>query len=427
MTITPIDPATDIAVNQAVDALRDELVTLVARAVATPSVTGDELAVARLLERWLADNGFETRLEPVPADLVERHPQMTGEHDLERRPNLLGLWRGDGSSELRVVLNGHIDTVNVERPAEWEQDPYGGAVVDGRLWGRGAADMKGGLIAGMFALRALRDAGVTLPYDVQVQGVVGEESSGIGTIGALETERRPDAAIVLEPSDGVVCPACGGSLQFEVSVEGVAAHAATPWMGISALEKGLLVEGAIRRLAARRNGTLEHPLFAQLPEPAPYAIGVFAAGVWRASVPGTASFGGRIGVMPSETIAEVRAAVREAIDEVAQADEWLREHPPALTWVNDGYPSWETPPEHPLTRSLTAASVAVHGKERVGAVTYGSDAGHFAAAGVPVAIYGPGRITDAHTDNEYVEVRQLVDAVRVLALALTRLRPEAAR
>lgn len=399
---------------------REEMLDFVSTVVSTPSVTGDEGAVAREFASWLRGNGFEERLTPVPASVRDRHPLLAGEERLDERPNVLGRLASDAPTAPPVVLNGHVDTV-VTGPRElWEDDPFGGVRRGGRVWGRGAADMKGPIVAGLYAVRALHAAGVRLPFDVHLQCVVGEESSGIGTIGALATEPTPGVAIVLEPSDCVVCPACGGSLQFRVEVEGSAAHAAVPWTGVSALDNAILVYDAIRRFADARNATVGQPLFDALPQPAPYAVGLFRAGEWRATVPDGAVLEGRVGVMPGERLDDVRAGLVAAVADAAEADEWLRAHPPVVTWVNDGYPAWETPAEHPLVVAMTSAATDVLDGARPGAVTYGSDAGHFAEAGIPVLIFGPGRITDAHRENEYVEEEQVAAAARVLALALLR-------
>jgi len=417
--------AIDDAVLAELARAREEMLDFLAAAVRLPSVTGEEGVAAPLFHDWFEANGFEAETKPVPAALRDRYPAMAHEQNLERRPNVFGWWRGEGAGGATdggapLVLNGHIDVVPANEPERWRHDPWGGVRADGRVWGRGSADMKGGIVAAMFAVRALRDAGARLARDVQVQCVMAEETGGLGTLAALESEPRPAAAIVLEPTDCVVAPACGGIVQFTISVEGVAAHTAVSWAGVSAMEKLWHVYTALREAVRERNERISHPLFDALPAKAPFGIGTFSAGEWRSTIPAQAEMSGRVGVMPGESIAEVRMLIEQIVARACEDDEWLREHPARVEWIHEGFPAWETPGDDPLVRAFDDGFRAVAGAGGLGAVTYGSDAGHFARAGVPTLLFGPGRIYEAHMHDEHVEERQMEQAARVVALSLLR-------
>jgi acetylornithine deacetylase len=127
--------------------------------------------------------------------------------------------------------------------------------------------------------------------------------------------------------------------------------------------------------------------------------------------------------MPGETLAHGREEIVTALHEVAEGDEWLREHPPEVSWDSAGFPAWDTDPGEHLVAVLAGAVEAVGGNRELGAVTFGSDAGHFAQAGVPVVIFGPGSITDAHAPNESVAEDEVLVAAKVLALTIARYRP----
>ncbi|MBB4662100.1 M20 family metallopeptidase [Conexibacter arvalis] len=407
--------------------LRDELAELTAALVRVPSVTGEEGAVAQTVAGWMEDNGLRPEVKHVSEQVRGRVASFADERDLDRRPNVFGWLRGRAPGGAPpVVLNGHLDVVPPGDPARWSRDPFGGERADGMVWGRGAADMKGPIAAALIALRTLRDCGVELAFDVQMQCVIAEESSSIGTVSALDSEPRPAAAIVLEPSRNVVAPAGGGSLQFTVETRGTAAHAAVPWTGRSALDGLVAAYDALRAFARERNARAAHPLFDGLPEAVPFGVGTFHAGEWRAMLPEDGMLSGRIGLLPGERIEDLRAELLAAVAIAASVDPRLEGCAPVVSWPNEGFPAWETAREAPVVRALEDACEAVAGERRVGAVTFGADAGHFAAAGIPVALFGPGNIEHAHMADERVAEAELVEAAQVLAVALMRLDAAAA-
>lgn len=416
---------TDASIGELIAHDRDELLAFAAELIAIPSVTGDEAAVAEHLERWLAREGFEIeRHYCTPADL-ERWPVYAGEADLAERPSIIGHLRSANPRVAPLVLNGHIDVVP-PGPAElWARDPFSGAREGGRLHGRGASDMKAGIAAALFAARAARRAGIDLPFDIQFQGVIAEESGGLGTLSLLTArDEQYSAAIVLEPSSSRVVAACGGAAPFTVSVEGQAAHISIPWTGVSALDKLIALYQALQQLERERADRLSHPLFDSLPQKAALAIGVVEAGEWRLTVPGSARMLGRIGALPFETVADLRAEVVGAIESAAAADEWLRAHPPQLTWDGAGFAGWETPDAHPLVSSMRAAAGALGGDASPAAQTYGSDAGKFADRGVPVVVIGPGDLEQAHATDESVAEDDVAYVAQVVGETLVRLGEE---
>lgn len=407
------------------DSCREELFEFVAAAVRVPSITGDETQFGRFVLDWLTRQGFETYTRTISEDLKQQVGGFEGELNLDRRPNIFAWVRGDGTSDGRLVLSTHQDVVSPGAPETWSCDPWGGERRDGRLWGRGSTDMKASIGAALFALRALQESGLRPACDVELQCVVGEENGGIGTLGALSSEPPPSAAIVLEPSALVPLAACSGCVHFTVTVDGRAAHGATPWKGVSALDKLIVVYSALNDLADRRRGAQDHGLFSELPDAAPLSMGVARAGEWRSSVPDKATMIGRFGVMPDESIAHGREQIVEAIGEAADGDDWLREHPPRVSWDNAGFPGWETEVDAPIVHTVLGAVESVTNQRVLGAATYGSDAGHFATAGVPVVLFGPGRIDDAHAPDESVNEDEILTCAKVLALTVARALPGA--
>jgi acetylornithine deacetylase len=165
-------------------------------------------------------------------------------------------------------------------PALWTHPPFDAVVKDGRLYGRGALDMKGPLCASLFALRALRKAGVTLQGDLILESVVGEEDGGMGTLAAIVRGYRAQGAVVTEPTGLAVAPALAGALNFRVHVPGRAAHGAVRLEGVSAIEKFVPLYEAIMALEAERNRALAgDPLFRSYALPFPISVGTIRGGL----------------------------------------------------------------------------------------------------------------------------------------------------
>lgn len=415
-----MDNETTAQLLAAVDDHFDAVVDFAGEVVAEPSVTGEEGAAARRFAAWFADNGFEVEEKLVPEEFRDRFPAMAAEVDLGERPNVFGWLRTADPSVAPLVLSGHTDVVSPGPPELWDADPWEGKVRDGRLRGRGSLDMKGPICCALLALVALREVRVELVFDVEMQCVIAEERGGLGTLYALETEPTPSAVVVLEPTTGAICPASGGAVPFNVLVPGQAAHVCVPWTGASAFEHLIYVYDGLVDLEARRNDRLSHPLFEDLPSKIPFAVGKVQAGEWHASVPDQAVLTGRMGVLPGETKEEVRDELIAAVAEISAGHEFLADHPATVTWDNEGFPSWETDHDTPIVQALLEGNRAGGGEGRLGAVTYGCDAGHFALAGYPTVIYGPGDIAGAHLKNESLSLEEMRLAARTLAVGIAR-------
>jgi acetylornithine deacetylase len=403
---------------------REELMELVSAAVRTASVTGQEAAFGSFVMGWLRDAGLDVQWETIGEDFRRQLGGFEAEHDLGERGNVYAWLRAPApGSAAPLVVSTHLDVVPTGQRSAWVEDPFSGVRRDGRIWGRGTADMKGNLCAALFALRALRDSGLAPRVDVQLQAVCAEESGGLGTLKALATQPTPQAAIVLEPTEGAVSPACAGCIHFTTTVVGRAAHAAVPWKGVSALDKMVHTYRSLQGLAEARQQARSHPLFAEYPDAAPLSVGVATVGEWRSTVPDRAQMIARLGVMPDETIDEVRAQIVDAVATAAKDDEWLAEHPPLVTWDNAGFPGWETDRSATVVQVVEEAVTDVGGSARVAGVTYGSDAGHFATRGIPTVQFGGGSIGDAHSPNEFIEEDAVLATAQATALAIARFRP----
>ena len=282
--------------------------------------------------------------------------------------------------------------------------------------------MKGGLGAAIFAVRALRNAGITLARDLCIQSVVGEETGGLGTLTTIAEGHRADGVVILEPTSLQICPVQSGALTFRLEVKGRSTHAAAKNEGVSAIDKLRLLLSAVDRLEVERHQEADQPLYENSMQVAPVSVGTVDGGEWHSTVPGSVVIEGRYGVFPGETVPEGREALIVALDSVSHADPWLREHPPRLTWFEGQFESGQTPVDHPLVSTLQGVHRAVMGSPAdLRGVTYGSDLRLFTNhAGMPAVLYGPGDLREAHAIDESVSIEDVMNATRAMTLMLIR-------
>jgi acetylornithine deacetylase len=440
--------------RRALDALDlDGLVALLRELIAVPSLDGEETPAQRQVAAWMVAEGFATDTWSIDLKALEQHQDWCHEVDRAEALGVVG-WIGEpaadrsGSAEgvagRDLMLNGHIDVVPTGDETAWQTPPWDPVVRDDRVYGRGAADMKGGLCCALHAVKAIRDAGVRLRGRVSVASVVGEEDGGTGTLATLLRGHTADGAVVVEPTGLHVVPAQAGSLMFRLIVRGRSAHGCVREEGVNAIEKFVPLFTALRRLEAERCGVSgtasgtrstdddvtrvgvagdpNDPLFAGYRLPWPIEVGTVRAGDWASSVPDTLVAEGRYGVAVGESVRTAKRAFEEAVRRAAVADPWLAAHPPEVVWWGGRFDPAVTDPQDPIVKTVIGAAAAVIGSPPpVEGVTYGADMRLLVNTGrIPTVLFGPGDVRAAHMPDEYVPVVELEAAARALVLATIR-------
>ena len=416
--MTALDPSALTArIAAAVDAERDRVIADLQAIVRVPSLTGEEGAAQAVVATLMERDGLEVDVwEPDAAELAPYADHVGAFESLTGRPNVVGTRKGTGGGR-SLILNAHIDTVETGDPARWTYPPFSAELVDGKIYGRGSLDMKGGLITNMTALRALRAAGLAPQGDIYVESVISEEDGGAGALATILRGYRADAAIITEPTQLETVIAQGGSLVFRLHIEGRSAHAAVRDDGVSAIEKFPLLHRALLDFEAERNRTLDHPLYAHLANKIPINIGTIRGGSWPSSVPEWLYAEGRAGLVPGEDLDTFRAELVAVIDRAAQTDLWLREHPPRIEWFSGQFAPAEIPGDHPLVGTVRSAHRSVTGQDSpTKAVTYGADMRHFLLFGdIPCLMYGAGEVRWAHYTDEHIAVDDILTASKTIA------------
>ena len=178
-----------------------------------------------------------------------------------------------------LILNGHIDTVEIGDPAAWSHAPLGGDVSGDASYGRGACDMKGAHRQSVCPARAPA-GGIPLAGDVSVQSTISEEDGGAGALAAVLRGYVADGALISEPTNLAIVTAQGGALMFRLQVHGLSAHACVRDEGVSAVEKFAYLHQGLLEFETRRSGEITHPLYDGMRIKAPINVGVVRGGSW---------------------------------------------------------------------------------------------------------------------------------------------------
>jgi acetylornithine deacetylase len=409
--------ATCAEARSAIDALSEELVAFLRSLVRLPSVSGAEQAAQRAIAEKYRAIGLETEFVLSRREDIAGHPAFCDDGiPFVDRTNVVGRWRGAGGGR-SLILNGHMDVVPPGDITQWTHDPWSGDIVDGRLYGRGACDMKAGLAAAAMAVQALRDIGFHPRGDVLLESVIGEESGGVGTLTTIVAGYRADACVIMEPTALVMCPIQSGALTFRITVRGRAAHACVKPSGVSAIEEFAPILEMLQRLNAERHARFRHPLYEDPANVAPISVGTVRSGDWHSTVPDLLVAEGRFGVFPGESVEDARRALADAISAESARHPWLAAHPPELEWFEGQFESGETAPDAPIVATLARQHEEVIGRPaEMKAVTFGSDLRLFTRhAGIPTVTYGPGSFMVAHSADEFVPIAEVVSCAKILA------------
>jgi len=368
---------------------RDKLIGLLSELIAIPSVNPEdthdasvsgELRLASFLSGYLSELGFSVRLH-------EKTPN---------RPNVIAEY-GPEQPRRTILLESHMDTVGV---ATMKRAPFKAEIIDGRLYGRGACDTKGPMAAGLCAmtpevLDALAEAGCRVVF----VGAMGEEKGNVGAIQLVEAGIHADDIVILEPTNMQLVHAHKGTLWLNIHVSGVAAHGSNPERGKSAiLGMQAVIEMLNRQIAADRERFCDPVLGRPT-----LNIGKIEGGAAVNIVPDRCRIEIDRRTLPGtdyeEALSNIGSGMRKLCSEgvIAGFD---------LEIIKNGVP-FQTRADSSLVKSLSA-SLARKGQrvETVGAAWY-SDAGPLSTICRDIVVFGPGRIEEAHTAEEHIELDSL--------------------
>ena len=397
------------AIQKLLEQIReDELVALTRDLVRIPSVyrPGDpdanESKVASFIEAWFRRQGFGIEVQPAALG----------------RPNVIA-WLGDAGAGRTLLLEGHTDVVTEGDPAEWSHPPFSADLADGRIYGRGAADMKGGLAAAMIAAAAFKRAGLPPPGRLMVGALVDEEGAMLGVRHLCQTPlgRQVNAAIICEPEQNEICLEQRGVVWARVRLRGRMAHGAMPGAGVNPIPPIGTVLREAPALQRRLRRIAERSRYLEPPTVTPTVLQAPLQGVPQANViPAGSELILYVRFTPGVDGDEVRREIEGLCRRVESAHPGIK-----VEWEPLGPLRLPTrvAPEEPLVQALGFAVKKVTGKApRYGGVPGSTDGTILhTELGIPIVTCGPGNRFIPHQVDEYVEIRELVNAAMIYAVA----------
>ncbi len=328
------------------------------------------------------------------------------------RSSVLARLKGSGRKP-GLLYNGHLDTVPVGME-KWIHDPFEGVVSGGKVWGRGSADMKGGLAALLVLAKALAEARMPLQGDLIIAATAGEEIDSLGAtaVAARSDIGRVQAVVIPEPSYNDVFVAEKGALWLELITQGKTAHGSMPEMGRNAI---MMMVSLVDELGKMSFPYKEHPLLGGFSQ----SINTITGGVKTNVVPDQCAVTVDMRTVPGQDHGAILKQVEGLMGGLSQR---IPDFKASVRITNDRAPV-ETSPDEPVVQAFADVVAEVAGERPVPkGVRYYTDAVAFVPAlKAPMIICGPGDAKMAHQPNEHVEISKLVQAAQIYTLAAAKL------
>ncbi len=403
-----------------VEKRQDELLEILADLIHFPTISPparNTTEVQRYIADFLENENFKTKTWDVfPND-----------------PNVVGVKKGTEASQYNsLIINGHIDVAEVGDESEWTVPIFELTTKDGFAYGRGTSDMKGAMAATLFAVKLLNEIGIELKGDLQIQSVIGEEAGEAGTLSCMEKGYSADFAVVVDVSDREI-HGQGGVITGWITIKSKEVfhdamrmkmiHAGGAVRGASAIEKMTKVITGLQDLERHWAVTKQYPGFS--PGTNTINPAVIEGGRHAAFVADECRLWITVHFYPNETSESVAMEIEEHLNHVAKADPWLKENPLHFRWGGKSmieeqgeiFPALEMNADHSAVKLLAN----IHEQTEKSPVVIGmsktvTDAGWLGQAGIPTVIYGPGKLEDAHSVDEKVNIQELLTFTKTLMI-----------
>jgi acetylornithine deacetylase len=422
MDTATLCPLTEAEILAAVAAQQGEAVALLQALVAEPSLLGQEASAQALMARRFADLGLDVRELVIDEELLRQHPGYSPSIvSYDGRRNVIGVHQPRAVRGRSLILNGHIDVVPVGAERLWTRPPFEPWVDGDRLYGRGANDMKAGIVAYTMAMQALQRLGWQPAAMVTLQSVIEEECTGNGALACLVAGYSADAAIIPEPFDEVMS-AQMGVMWLTLDVYGVPVHASVAHTGIGAIEFAQHLVQRLRELETEWNRPEQrHPLYCAHEHPVNFNLGRIEGGEWSSSVSTHCRVDLRLGFYPGIKPAQVRQQVEALLHQAHQ------QHPARdSVKLEISYHGFQAEGlvvdlQQPALQTLMQAHHDITGHAvATRATTATTDVRFFHLYGnIPSTCYGP-RGANIHGVDEWVSIASLQQVTAVLALFIAR-------
>lgn len=389
-------PSEDIARSliAAVDAGFDEQLALTEMLVNIPSTRGNEAPAQDLVEGEMRRLGLQIDRFRLDATELARHPGFSPVVDADYSDawTVVGRHRPASGEGRSLILNGHVDVVPAGPATMWASPPFSARRDGDWMYGRGAGDMKAGVVANLAVLSAFRRVGLEPAAEVIVQSVIEEESTGNGMLSCLARGYRADAVVITEPMGERLQRAQVGVLWFRVEVRSVPTHVSRAVEGANAIDAAYELIAALRGVErdwnARKDG---YPPYERIDHPINMNIGRIEGGDWASSVPAWCRFEVRIALFPGQPLAQAKAEIEATMDRTCRQHPLLSTDRPTITWHGFEAEGYVLPEGTEAENVLACAHMAVTGSLLDDVVTRATTDARFYGLyqNVPVLVYGP--------------------------------------
>jgi len=375
------------------------------------SVSGKgEEEIQHFLSEKFSEFG-EVKLVPIPDDL-KKDPEYTfgkTEFDYSKRKNLVLRFPSEGPGK-SLILNSHSDIVSAEN---W-RDAFSPKLKSNRIYGRGACDAKGQVASIYLTLCVLKDMGVNLQGELTVEIVIEEEVGGNGSLALIRQGYKADGVVVMEPTELKIAPANRGAVWFQLEIEGKPVHMGKIWEGVNAIEKTCYLMKVLKEYEKKLiEESRNVPFFENYKQPAQLNFGVISGEGWPSMVCGKVLLEGGVGFLPNKNLEQIKKEFKEVIENCG--DEWIKKHY-ALSFAKLHNDAYSIPSDHVLVKTMEKSVGETGMSPKVEGFIASCDARLFARAGkMPVVVFGPGRLEDAHSTEEKIELDELKLAGEVIA------------
>ena len=418
----PLDSGARRAILDAVTALEAESVDRLATLVRCPSILGHEQSALAAMTQLYEHLGLEPQAVPTRPETLASRPGFSPPLiPYEGRDNVVAIHRPRTTLGRSLALQGHVDVVPEGAADLWITPPFEPAIRDGRMYGRGAGDMKAGIISYCMAFKALNLAGLQPAAEVQMQSVIEEECTGNGALAAMLALPATDAVIIPEPGPGLpaMYSAEVGVVWAWITVTGRPTHVRDMQAGVNAIEAATAIAARFKDYQREMNKAERiHPSFHGVNHPVNVNFGSIEGGEWNSSVPTRCRIGLRVGVMMGYTAAQTKRDI-EAIVATAAQDEALRGAKVALEFKGFMADPCVFDMASPIVVMAKRNFTEVSGTTLRDYPATGLTDGRFFALyqHTPVACFGPDA-QDIHGIDESVGLDSMHDITKTIALCI---------
>ncbi|MGP8123027.1 MAG: ArgE/DapE family deacylase [Xanthobacteraceae bacterium] len=411
---------------EAVDANFDAQVATTIRFSAIPSTRGAEAPCQDMFGDLLRERGYEVDDWRINLEALKKLRDFGPvETDFSKARTVVGSYRPPAppvgapprARGRSLILPGHCDVVPAGPLEMWTSPPFAPEVRDGWLYGRGAADMKSGTIAALYALDAIRDAGLRPTGRIHLQSVIEEESTGVGALSTIQRGYRADCCLIPEPTSGKLVRAQVGVIWFRIRVKGRPAHVFEAGEGSNAIKAAIDLIAALEGLEKQWNArAASDRLFAKVQHPLNFNPGIIKGGDWASSVPAWCDVDCRIAILPGWNIADCRAEILAWVDKAARQHAFLANNPPQIEWSGFMSEGFELRGAEAAEVALRGAYQHVHGAPLEELMfTAITDTRYYAHQEIPCLCFGA-TARHMHGFDEAVELNSLRKTTQAIAL-----------